>query len=164
MKPDGETIADQIEFPEQRVDVSYGYNAEANAVGFLQESSPGGKNGEIAAQVANEVIFSHQRGYYDSAFELELSSAIPDSVIRYTTNGSKPNNSSTVYAGPIRISPSTSSGTRGVRTVRSFSTHPSAAVSPVSTHTYIWVNGTGSPNSRYPQSPWSSILNIQSYP
>ncbi|MCS5659598.1 MAG: lamin tail domain-containing protein, partial [Dehalococcoidia bacterium] len=166
VKPDGETIADQIEFPEQRVDVSYGYNAEANAVGFLQESSPGAKNGEIAAQVANEVIFSHQRGYYDSAFELELSSAIPDSVIRYTTNGSKPNNSSTVYSGPIRISPSTSSGTRGVRTVRAFSTHPSAAISPVSTHTYIWVNGTGSPNSNgvVGQSRFiSSIKNDQKY-
>ena len=166
VKPDGETIADQIEFPEQRVDVSYGYNAEANAVGFLQESSPGAKNGEIAAQVANEVTFSHQRGYYDSAFELELSSAIPDSVIRYTTNGSKPNNSSTVYSGPIRISPSTSSGTRGVRTVRAFSTHPSAAISPVSTHTYIWVNGTGSPNSNgvVGQSRFiSSIKNDQKY-
>ncbi|MEC8906694.1 MAG: lamin tail domain-containing protein, partial [Verrucomicrobiota bacterium] len=166
VKPDGETIADQIEFPEQRVDVSYGYNAEANAVGFLQESSPGAKNGEIAAQVANEVTFSHQRGYYDSAFELELSSAIPDSVIRYTTNGSKPNNSSTVYSGPIRISPSTSSRTRGVRTVRAFSTHPSAAISPVSTHTYIWVNGTGSPNSNgvVGQSRFiSSIKNDQKY-
>ncbi|MDE0570689.1 MAG: lamin tail domain-containing protein [Verrucomicrobiales bacterium] len=166
VKPDGKTIIDQIDFPEQGVDVSYGYNAEANAVGFLQESSPGARNGDIADQVANDVTFSHQRGYYDSAFELELSSTIPDSVIRFTTNGSKPNNSSTIYAGPIRISPSTSSGTRGVRTVRAFSTHPSAAVSPVSTHTYIWVNGTGSPNSNgvVGQSRFiSSIKNDQKY-
>lgn len=166
VKPDGKTIVDQIDFPEQGVDVSYGYNAEANAVGFLKESSPQAKNGNIATQVSNKVTFSHQRGYYDSAFELELSSAIPDSVIRYTTNGSKPNNSSTVYTGPIRISPSTSSGTRGVRTVRAFSTHPSAVISPVLTHTYIWVNGTGSPNSNgvVGQSRFiSSIKNDQKY-
>ena len=166
VKPDGKTIVDQIDFPEQGVDVSYGYNAEANAVGFLKESSPQAKNGNIATQVSNKVTFSHQRGYYDSAFELELSSAIPDSVIRYTINGSKPNNSSAVYAGPISISPSTSSGTRGVRTVRAFSTHPSAVISPVLTHTYIWIKGTGSPNSNgvVGQSRFvSSIKNDQKY-
>jgi len=166
VQPDGKTIVDQIDFPAQGVDVSYGYNAEANEVGFLRKSSPGEKNGNIADQVANEVTFSHQRGYYDSTFELELSSAIPDSVIRYTTNGTKPNNSSAVYTGPIRISPSSSSGTRGVRTVRAFSTHPSAVISPVSTHTYIWVRGTGSPDSNgvVGQSRFiSSIKNDQKY-
>ena len=166
VQPDGKTIVDQIDFPAQGVDVSYGYNAEANEVGFLRKSSPGEKNGNIANQVANEVTFSHQRGYYDSTFELELSSAIPDSVIRYTTNGLKPNNSSAVYTGPIRIGPSSSSGTRGVRTVRAFSTHPSAVISPVSTHTYIWVRGTGSPDSNgvVGQSRFiSSIKNDQKY-
>ena len=147
VKPDGETIADMIEFPEQRVDVSYGYNVAATETGYLQEPSPSQKNAETAADLTNNVIFSHQRGYYKDPINLELSSTVPDSVIRFTTNGAEPTNRSPIYEGPFQLSPSSSSGTRGVRTVRAIAFNSSVAVSPISTHTYIWVNGTSDPNA-----------------
>ena len=147
IKPDGETIADIIEFPQQRVDVSYGYNVEATETGYLQEPSPSQKNARTAAKITNNVVFSHERGYYKDPIELELGSTVPDSEIRFTTNGAEPTNRSPIYEGPIQLSPSSSSGTRGVRTVRAVAFNSSVAVSPISTHTYIWINGTSDPNA-----------------
>ena len=147
VKPDGETIADIIEFPEQRVDVSYGYNVAASETGYLIDPTPGQKNSDTAVNVSNEVIFSHGRGYYDEPIDLELRSTVPGSVIRYTTNGAKPSDRSPIYKDPILLTPSTSSGKRGLRTVRAMAFNPSVASSPVFTHTYIWVNGTSDPQS-----------------
>ena len=147
VKPDGETIADIIEFPEQRVDVSYGYNVAASETGYLIDPTPGQKNSDTAVNVSNEVIFSHGRGYYDEPIDLELRSTVPGSVIHYTTNGAKPSDRSPIYKDPILLTPSTSSGKRGLRTVRAMAFNPSVASSPVFTHTYIWVNGTSDPQS-----------------
>ena len=147
VKPDGETIADIIEFPEQRVDVSYGYNVAASETGYLIDPTPGQKNSDTAVNVSNEVIFSHGRGYYDEPIDLELRSTVPGSVIHYTTNGAKPSDRSPIYKDPILLTPSTSSGKRGLRTVRAMAFNPSVASSPVITHTYIWVNGTSDPQS-----------------
>ena len=147
VKPDGETVADIIEFPEQRVDVSYGYDVAASETGYLIDPTPGQKNSDTAVNVSNEVVFSHGRGYYDEPVDLELSSTVPESVIRYTTNGAKPNDRSQIYIDPIRLTPASSSGKRGVRTVRAMAFNSSVASSPVSTHTYIWVNGTSDPQS-----------------
>ena len=89
----------------------------------------------MAVNVSNEVVFSHGRGYYDEPVDLELSSTVPESVIRYTTNGAKPNDRSQIYIDPIRLRPASSSGKRGVRTVRAMAFNSSVASSPVSTHT-----------------------------
>jgi len=148
VKPDGITIASQLEFPELYTDVSYGQNAAANEIGFLQSATPGAANGNTAAQILNEVTFSHERGFQTEAFQLELTASIPGSTIRYTTNGQKPTPSSgSIYTNPIPISPETGSSTRGTRRVRAIAIDPSAAIAPVATHTYVWVNGTSNPET-----------------
>lgn len=142
VKPDGSTIASQIEYPEVYPDVSYGQDGATNEVGFLQSATPGTANSSTAANVKNDVIFSKQRGLYDANFQLELSATIPGSTIRYTTNGQKPTPSSgSIYSGPITVTPETGSGARGTRRIRAIAVHSSAAISPVATHTYLWVNG-----------------------
>ncbi len=96
----------------------------------------------------NEVTFSHQRGFYDVAFQLTLTPSVAGSQIRYTTNGQKPTPSSgSIYSGPIPVSPETGSSTRGTRRVRAIAVDPSAAISPVATHTYVWVNGIAGPQT-----------------
>ena len=148
VKPDGVTIASQLDFPELYTDVSYGQNAAANEIGFLQMPTPNAANGDTAAQIANQVTFSHQRGYYDAAFQLTLTPTIPGSTIRYTTNGQKPTASSgSIYTAPIPVSPETGTSTRGTRRVRAIAIDPSAAIAPVATHTYVWVNGTTDPQT-----------------
>ena len=50
--------------------------------------------------------FSHDRGFYDAAFNLEITTATAAATIRYTTDGSLPTlTNGTTYAGPIAIDP-----------------------------------------------------------
>lgn len=49
-------------------------------------------------------VFSPPAGYYTSAINVAITSATPGVTIRYTTNGSEPNASSTIYSNPIPIS------------------------------------------------------------
>lgn len=142
VKPDGFTIASQIAYPEVYPDVSFGQDGNLSELGFLQSATPGAANSNIAANVRNEVTFSVERGRYDAAFQLELTATIPGSTIRYTTNGQKPTaTSGIIYTGPFTVSPETGSTTRGTRRIRAIAVDPTAAISPVSTHTYLWVGG-----------------------
>ncbi|MBL47747.1 MAG: hypothetical protein CMP28_02215 [Roseibacillus sp.] len=144
--PDGVTIASQVEFPGQFVDTSYGVDPAGRQLGYFQVPTPGSPNSDFAEQIVNEVSFSQERGFYRGAFELTLSATIPGSAIRYTTNGSKPTPSSgSIYNGSLRVSPDTSPSTRGTRRVRAIAVHPTAAMSPVATHTFIFVDGTRDP-------------------
>ncbi len=146
VEPDGLTVADQLDFPDQQVDVSYGHNPPSTELGFMQAATPGAANSDTAAQIVNPVQFSHPRGYYSEGFELTLTAALPGSTIRYTTNGQEPSaTSGSVYSGPISVGPETGSAARGTRRVRAIAVHPAAAIMPVETHTYLWVNGTGVP-------------------
>lgn len=142
VKPDGFTIASQIEYPEVYPDVSFGQDGSLNELGFLQSATPGAANSSIAANIRNDVSFSVERGLYETAFQLELTATIPGSTIRYTTNGQKPtSNSGIIYTGPFTVSPETGNTTRGTRRIRAIAVNPAAALSPVSTHTYLWVGG-----------------------
>lgn len=49
--------------------------------------------------------FSLAYGKYPSAEAVTITTATPDAVIRYTTNGSTPTESSTLYTGPIFLNP-----------------------------------------------------------
>ena len=57
-----------------------------------------------AEETDDEVVFSVTRGLYDTAFDLELSTADGDAKIYYTTDYSEPDESSDhLYTDPIRI-------------------------------------------------------------
>ena len=51
----------------------------------------------------SEPIFSVKSGFYDSEFELQITTANPNLSIYYTVDGSIPNTESLYYTGPIRI-------------------------------------------------------------
>ncbi|MCH2064922.1 MAG: lamin tail domain-containing protein [Roseibacillus sp.] len=145
VKPDGVTIADQYAFGFQFPDVGFGYDRSGSGQGFLTPT-PGVMNGSASQYGANEVTFSRERGFYDTSFNLTLSATVPGSVIRYTTNGARPSaDSGTIYSSPIRISPDSGGSDRGSRIIRAVAVHASAAVQPVGTHTYLFVNGVSSP-------------------
>ena len=83
-----------------------------------------------AQTVTSPPEFSAQRGFYDAAFNLNLSSA-GGAAIRYTLNGSTPSATvGTIYTGPIAISTST--------IVRAIAYATNQNPSPVITHSYIF--------------------------
>ena len=75
--------------------------------------------------------FSHTRDFYDTPFDLQLTSKIENSIIRYTLDGTKPSlYNGIVYDGPIPISKTTA-----VRAI----TLSGDSVSDVRTHTFIFL-------------------------
>jgi len=79
--------------------------------GYFGESTPGAPNGTVKNRPLEEVEFSIPSGLFTVNFQVALSHATPDSVIRYTTDLSVPTNAfdnpSPIYTGPIEITEST---------------------------------------------------------
>jgi hypothetical protein len=99
---------------------------------YFVTATPGELNIADAMGVVGEVWFSHERGYYDTGFQLELSTAMDDAQIRYTTDGSRPSiTHGTVYTGPINISQTT--------TVRAIAVQPGWLSANPDAHTYLFL-------------------------
>lgn len=97
-KPDG-TIVSQIgtaavPYPSQAILSSYGWVGSVTnpAYAFLTPSTPGASNTTASAftSFCKPPVFSIERGYYDTSFTTNLTSATPGATIVYTLNGSEP--------------------------------------------------------------------------
>lgn len=142
VKPDGVTVASEIDPLEQFPNVTYGYNAPGTQLGYLLTPTPGAVNSALATYGRNSVTFSEPHGFYAANFMLTLTASAPDSTIRYTLNGAKPTPATgTVYSGPITISPDTNGPTRGTRLVRAIAVNSQAAFAEIETQTYLFING-----------------------
>lgn len=109
VKPDGVSIATEFApaFPPQREDVSYG--SYQGALYYFTQPTPSAANtsGGFLGLVA-DTKFNQDRGFYNAPFELAITSATTNAVIRYTTNGIPPTaTTGLVYTGPITISGTT---------------------------------------------------------
>lgn len=121
------------EYPEQRNDYSYGYDA-GGALKYFANPTPGAANGASAiAFPAPPVHFNVERGLYDSPFNLILSSTLDGATIRYTSDGSEPTDSTgSVYAGPLTISNTVA--------IRAAAFKAGALPSLPVTHTYLFID------------------------
>lgn len=72
--------------------------------------------------------FSVATGNYNATQTVTISDPTPGSIIYYTTNGSMPTTSSTVYTGPITVS--------STETLEAIATAPGDSVSAIATATY----------------------------
>jgi hypothetical protein len=145
VRSDGSTIASQLTVPAMFPGVSYGIGSDGNA-GYLKAPTPGKANGATSEFGENEVIFSQPHGFYTNAFSLELTATVPDSVIRYTLDGSRPTVvTGTIYSGPINVAPNSSATIRGTRIVRAIAVSSRAAYAGVKSQTYLFVNGSAGP-------------------
>ncbi len=97
---------DGSDYPAQTADVSYGLDA-AGAVGYFLIPTPNAANGtSIPSLDSRNVVFSRDSGTFSSSFSLAIGSGVAGGTIVYTTDGSTPNSSSTVYTGPFTIADS----------------------------------------------------------
>jgi hypothetical protein len=120
------------EFPEQRNNVSYGYDS-TGALKYFATPTPGAPNGDSAiAGTLPAPHFNVERGYFEAPFTLILNTPVFGATIRYTTDGSEPTlgNGSTYFA-PLTITNTT------VLRAAAFKTNmlPSITV----THTYLFI-------------------------
>ena len=130
--PDGATVVDEFapEFPPQYKDISYGQAGDIPH--YFTTATPGAANSGGVIAFAASPKFSHERGFYDQPFDLTMTTATTNAVIRYTTNGLPPTATvGSVYSGAIQIN--------GTTTIRAAAFKDSYRPSNVETHTYIFV-------------------------
>ncbi len=96
-------ILEQIETYKLDSDIAYIRNADAEwEIGKCTPNMPNDAVVDIYANSVNSPVLSHESGFYQEEFELEISSAA-DTVVYYTLDGSVPDESSYMYEGPIRV-------------------------------------------------------------
>jgi hypothetical protein len=102
---------DSVVFSNQVFDVSYGRKPDgSNNWYYFGEPTPLASNtsaGINNTDVSASVNFSVEGGFYESPFQVVLSSSSGNGIIRYTTDGSIPKSTSTQYISPISINTNT---------------------------------------------------------
>ena len=84
------------------------FTLQTNQIGYFDQPTPGAMNGAVFQRLFASLGFSHDRGFYAAPFSLSITSDVPDVTIRYTLNGSAPNETNgTTYATPIPVSRTT---------------------------------------------------------
>ncbi|MBN2134002.1 MAG: lamin tail domain-containing protein [Sedimentisphaerales bacterium] len=134
---DGQTLVDGVVFDVQARDVSFGRYPDAGETwGYALSATPGGPNAGLYEGIVSDVRLSHDRGFYDTPFELVLSCDTPEAVIYYTLDSREPGDTGgrTItgrrYTAPIPITRTACVRVRAIR--------PGWGNSAVRTCTYIF--------------------------
>ncbi len=131
-------VSEFADFPPQRADHSYGFGAD-DSLGYFETPTPGAPNeGVPLTALAAEPVFSVERGFFDTPFDLVLSTATEGASIWYTTDGSVPhpdNLATEVYTDPLRVE---GMPDRAALTLRAVARRDGVVPSRVVTSTYIF--------------------------
>ncbi|MHC4655548.1 MAG: lamin tail domain-containing protein, partial [Planctomycetota bacterium] len=99
---------------------------------YFATATPDALNVADAKGIVSEVWFSHERGYYDTGFQLILSTAMEEAEIHYTVDGSYPTiTNGLTYTYPIDVNQTT--------TVRAVTVKPGWLSTDPVAHTYIFL-------------------------
>jgi hypothetical protein len=137
----------QPEFPEQKENVSYGFEADGLTEGFFDPPTPGAANGNSFSGFVEDTKFSINRGFFTTPQSVAITTETGGASIRYTTDGSEPSQTNgTTYTGPITIDETT--------VLRAMAFAPGLAPTNVDTNTYLFVDDViTSPELGVPVSP-----------
>ena len=105
--------------------------------------------GQSLTNAVQDVEFSVERGFYDSPFQLTLTTPTQAAQIRYTLDGSTPkSNTGIVYRSPLTIA--------GTTVLRAAAFQPNYQDPNIVTKTYIFISDVirQSPNGQAPGSGW----------
>lgn len=129
--PSGNVLQSLVMFRTQ-TNHSYGRTTDgADTWSVFEIATPGQSNTGGSSAYTTKPTFNLTPGRYSGSISVELSSTGANEQIRYTTDGSTPNASSTLYSGPINISQTT------VIRARAFSTQPGILPGFIETNTYF---------------------------
>ena len=133
VRPDGVTIVTEFSptYPNQRSDVSFGFDSVDLIEGFFLNPTPGVENTGGFTDFVADTSFALDRGFYDAPISVVISSATPGAEIRYTVNGSKPTpTTGLVYTAAIPIARTT--------VLRAAAFKTGHVPTNIDTHTYIF--------------------------
>ena len=130
----GTTLIDSISFGNQTEDVSYGRFPNGGSTWYFMD--PPTPNAANTAAQSEQVYFSRLTGVMTNSFTLKLSTRSDTGDIRYTTNGSEPSVSSTLYNDVSGISINNSSSRR----IRARAFQSGLAPGPVRTEAFLAVS------------------------
>ena len=103
--PSGE-ILDKVVVPQLYDNISFGRTLGQAGLFYYSNATPGSENGLGFTGFAETPVINVAGGLYERPLEGSTAVTIsipPDSVVRYTTDGSDPTESSPAYTGPIEI-------------------------------------------------------------
>ncbi|MCP4510069.1 MAG: hypothetical protein GY826_27145, partial [Fuerstiella sp.] len=140
-------------YPEQKMDISFGFPVtpdgyEGELPDFLAYPTPGRRNTEPHTGTLSAIELSQPHGLFRSPFTLTVKIAEPDVIVRYTTDGSRPDESSPVLEQPLNVAHTTIIRVRGYRS--------GCSPTPVVTRSYIFPadriddSANGLPPENYP--------------
>ncbi|MDB4536985.1 lamin tail domain-containing protein [Akkermansiaceae bacterium] len=102
-----------------------------SSMGFFPTTTGGAPNSLLVEGITEDTKFSVDRGLYDTAFDLTISTDTADASIRYTTDGTPPSETvGTLYTGPITIDETT--------VIRAMAYREGYLSTNVDTHTYLF--------------------------
>ncbi|MFC1604395.1 chitobiase/beta-hexosaminidase C-terminal domain-containing protein [Planctomycetota bacterium] len=111
---DGITMIDAIIFSEQITNTSYGrYPDAGDDLRFFTRPTPAAENQGAYLGIVEDPKFSHERGFYNSSFNVTVAVETDGARIYFTTDGSepleneRPSVTSSEYTSAIRISSTT---------------------------------------------------------
>lgn len=111
------------EYPNQDEDVSYGLQPNTGDSVYFDFPTPGAPNDPGGIARVRDTTFSPDRGYYQSAIDVTISSATPGASIFYSTDGTNPIDPSgnptpgaSLYTGPVAITRTTTLKAAAVKT------------------------------------------------
>ncbi|HMJ89308.1 MAG TPA: lamin tail domain-containing protein, partial [Candidatus Acidoferrum sp.] len=134
------------EYPEQRNDYSYG-SVGTNGWRYFATPTPLATNGvSTIAQLVSKPHVNAARGLYDAPFTVAASCEFPGASMRYTTDGTAPNETvGTLYTGPIVISNTT--------IFRIMAYQSNLLPSRIATYSYIFLDGVLAQSANPPGLP-----------
>lgn len=95
-----DVVVDSLVVPMLYANESFGYNADGETVVY-QTASPGASNLQGVEEC--RISFSHEAGFYDSEFDLQLFSSIENVEVYYTLDGRNPTLEDSIYAAPLAM-------------------------------------------------------------
>ena len=106
---------------------------EASVSQYFSTATPGEYNASGSLDVVSDTKFSRNRGFYDEAFSVTITTETEGATIHYTTDGSTPSEAhGTEYVGPIDIDTTTC--------LRAMAFKVYWMPTDVDTHTYIFLD------------------------
>ena len=105
--PGGSPVSSLDPYPAMFPDVSYGIRPSDGLWDFFTDPTPGAVNDSLPGAPGALVTFSTPPGTFASTINVGIQTESAQAEIRYTTDGSVPDETSTLYTGPLTLTAST---------------------------------------------------------